>query len=336
MDERSLRIEDEPFSDIYVYDKGVKERIQGLIDGEECVQLVEKAKDLGSTLPLLDEMVPDKKARPIKEMLPVLKPFYDRAEYRTKEDYLQYLKQAYGFMLCPLEVPPGRILSVFYPGYKRGWKPSQESAVELLKKFYVEVALINELTPAQWKDVASATNPEAVLAKMLYGTKFKGDFEDFLGKIPWILSRDVYSSPGLDMVYRMKPGQEMPKKPFGVGEGFLKNLVKSSRDNRAYILLADGENTLRLGDKGQITDRIEGEGSARIDTFVGLSKIERDFVVHQRIIIWQNPGFEKYRKASLFDRIRYVKPSRYLCVIREQALPLDIPFLERKLEDYRR
>ncbi|MEE9151557.1 MAG: hypothetical protein V3U20_06975 [Thermoplasmata archaeon] len=329
MEDRLWRIEDDIFSDIYLYDSRVRDKIESLIASEECVQLVEKAEAQGNVLPLLDEVIRDKKSHPIPKFMSLLNPFYSWKEYRTKEDYLQYLKQAYGFMLSPLEIPPGRIVSIFFPHYGRTWSPSPESALELLKKFYVEVNLINDLTPLQWKKVASATNPEMMMAKMLYGTRFKPEFENLLKRIPWILSSDVYGSPGLDLIYRRAPGHEMPKKPFGVGESYLSNLVKASLTNQAYTLLPIGDEKVRLTDKIQITSQIEAEGTAQIDSFVGLSKIEHDFVIHRHIIIWQNPGYERYQKASFFDRLRFAKPSRFLCVIREKALPLEIPFLKR-------
>ena len=334
MEKRLWRVENELFSDIYEYDKGVREKIEKLINSDECVQLVEKAKSKESVLLLMDEVIPDKKDPSIKRIFSMLNPFYNRGEYRTKEDYLQYLKYAYGFMLSPLEVPPGMVLGLFYPGYKRAWSPSQDSAEELFTKFYVEAKLIKELTPTQWKEVASSKNPETKIAELLFGTRFKPDFMDFLKKIPWIMSEDVYGSPGLDIIYRRAPGQEMPKKPFGVGEGFLTNLVTSSQNNQTYTLIEVGEESVRLQEKSQITNQIEAEGSATIDSFVGMSKIERDFVIHQRIIIWYNPGFEKYEKASFIDRLVYAKPSRFLCVFREQALPLEIPFLERKFDEH--
>lgn len=326
----------ELFSDIYTYDSRVKEKIQNLVESDECLQLVSKAESMGFALPILDDLIPDKKIDPIPKLLSILYPFDNGKEYRTKEDYLQYLKQVYGFMMTPLEVPPGRVVSIFFPKLKGTWEPSQDSSIELLKKFYVEVSLINELSPSQWKKVCTATNPEAMIAKMLYGAKFTPDFEMFLKKIPWILSWDVYGSPGLDLVYRRAPGHEMSKKPFGIGEGFVDNLVTSSRDNQAHVLLEIGDKRLKLKDKRQIMDQIESEGSATIDSFIGLSKIERDFVVHQKIIIWENPGFEKYQKVSLLRRIKYAKPSRFLCVIHEQALPLEIPYLERKFDKFRK
>lgn len=328
MDEQLIRIEKELFTDIYLYDGDVKDKIEGLINSEECVHLVEKAEELGSVFPLLDEVIPDRKSRPIPKLLSFLYPFDTRREYRTKEDYLQYLKQAYGFMMSPLEIPPGRIVSIFFPYHKRSWSPSPDSAVDLLKKFYVEAKLINELTPLQWKEITSSKNPEAMITKMLYGVRFKPEFEKLLRRIPWVLSSDVYGSPGLDIVYRRAPGHEMPKKPFGVGEGYLKNLVKASLENQTYTLLTIGEENIKLTDKNQITSQIESDGKAHIDSFIGMSKIERDFVIHRHIIIWQNPGFERYENASLLHRLRFAKPSRFLCAIKEEALPLELSFLK--------
>ncbi len=307
----------------------MKEKIEKLINGDECVHLVEKAEELGSVLPLLDEVIPDRKSRPIPRLLSFLYPFDSRKEYRTKEDYLQYLKQAYGFMMSPLEIPPRRIVSIFFPRLNRSWSPSPDSAVDLLKKFYVEVKLINELTPLQWKDITSSKNPEAMITKMLYGVRFKPEFENLLRRIPWVLSSDVYGAPGLDIIYRRAPGHEMPKKPFGVGESYLKNLVKSSLANQTYSLITIGEENIKLTDKTQITSQIESDGKAHIDSFIGMSKIERDFVIHRHIIIWKNPGFERYEKASFLHRLRFAKPSPFLCAIKEEALPLEITFLKR-------
>ena len=336
MDEQLWPIEPEILGDIYLFDKEVMDRIEGLINGKECEQLIKKAESIGNVLPLLDEVVPDKKSRPIPKLLSFLYPFYNGAEYRTKEDYLQYLKQAYGLMLTPLEVPPGRVINLFFPKYKRTWSPSSDSAVELLKKFYVEVKLIKELTPLQWKKVASAPNPEKMLNKLLYNTKFKPEFRDLLHRIPWILSSDVYGAPGIDLIYRRAPGHEMPKKPFGVGGNYLKNLVQTSLANQVYTLLEIGNENVRLTNIIQITGQIESEGSAHLDSFIGLSKIERDFVIHRHLIIWENPGYEKYEKASFLERLRFAKPSRFLCAIREQAFPLEIPFLERNPDMVRR
>lgn len=334
--EEQLKGTEDAFTDIYIYDKDAKERVQSLIESKECIDLVNKAKAMGSTLLLLDELIPDKKVRPFTRFRSAIKPFDDRSEYRTKEDYLQYLKYAYGFMMSPMEIPPGRILSLFFPGYRRSWSPSQDSAIELLKRFYAEVRLISELSPSQWEEVVKSTNPEGTISKLLYGTEFKPDFEEFLRRIPWIMSWDAYGTPGLDLMYRRAPGHEMPKKPFGVGDSFFNNLVRSSLSNQIHTVLVLEEERIKLTAKSQITDQIKAEGSATIDSFIGLSKIERDFVIHQRIIIWQNPGFKKYQRSSLFHRLRYAKPSRFLCLIREDALPLEIPFLERKFERYRR
>ena len=330
--EMQLKPLKEILEDIYIYDEEVVKKIERLRDSEECILLVERGQSLGSVLPLLDEMLPDKKESKIFKFFSLMKPFYNGREFKTKEDYLQYLKHAYAFMLTPLEVPPGRIVSTFYPTYKKNWSPSSESALELLKKFYVEIKLINELTPRQWERVSIAKNPEAMITKLLYGTRFKPEFENLLRKIPWILSWDIYGSPGLDIIYRRAPGHEMPKKPFGVGESYLDNLAKSSLENQTYTVLNVGEENIKLTDKTQIKNQIEIEGSAHLDSFIGLSKIERDFVIHRRIIIWENPGLKRYQEVNLFKRLIYAKPPRFLCVIREQALPLEITFLERGVD----
>ncbi|UCE74857.1 MAG: hypothetical protein JSV56_03930 [Methanomassiliicoccales archaeon] len=337
MDELWWGKEDELFTDIYDYDTAILEKVQHLMDSPECLSLAERAITQGNALPLLDEVLADKKENPVKKLKLMLNPFYSRAEYKTKDDYLQYLKSAYGFMMSPLEEPPGRIMGMFFPKYKRSWSPSHNSAVELLTKFFVEVNLIEELSSREWRMVVHASNPEATLAKMLYGASFKPDFDEFLRKIPWILSWDVYSSPGLDLMYWTAPGQKLPKKPFGIGHGFLTNLATISKEKRAYVLLNTGNNQeeagrMRLDDKNQILKQIEAEGTANLDTFVGLSKIERDFVIHQHIVIWKNPGYERYQRASLFNRIRFARPHPFLCVLREQALPLEIAFIERKFE----
>ena len=66
-------------------------------------------------------------------------------------------------------------------------------------------------------------------------------------KIPWILSSDVYGSPGLDLIYRRAPGHEIAKKSFGVNHGFLRNLVRSSLNKQAYTLLLKGEERIKSG-----------------------------------------------------------------------------------------
>ncbi|UCE36588.1 MAG: hypothetical protein JSW00_13870 [Thermoplasmata archaeon] len=325
---------EEIFGDIYQYDRGVEKRIEEIVESDRCQELIEKAKSTGNTLSLLDDVVPERREKAIPKLLSKLHPFYRRTEYRTKEDYLQYLKQAYGLLLTPMEVPPGRMVGLFFPNHKKTWSPSQNSAQELLKKFYVEVALIKELSPAQWSEVLGAQNPEAAITKMIFKTEFTSEFEEFLRTIPWIISEDVYGAPGLDLVYRYAPGQKMPKKPFGVGEGFLDKLVESSVRDQTRTILYLNDEKVKLSDKKQVIDQIEAESSARLDSFMGISKIERDFVIHQHIIIWYNPGYEKYHKASLFEKIIYAKPPRFLCAIREEALPLDIPIVSRRSNSF--
>lgn len=335
MDELVWLKEDELFTDIYEYDTAVIDRISSLLQSHEHIRLMERAQTEGSVLSLLDEVIPARR-RTSKRLKSLMNPFYAREEYDSKEEYLQYLKQAYGFMMNPLEEPPGRILGLFFPHYSRHWSPSRDSAEQLLSKFFIEVNLIRELSKGQWRTIASSTNPEAALARTLYGARFRPEFSEFLRKIPWILSRDVYSSPALDLMYWTAPGQKLPRKPFGIDDGFLENLASVSRENKALVLITTGEDSLgnpertNLAEKQQITELIEKEGTATLDTFVGLSKIERDFVIHQHIVVWNNPGYARYRNASLFKRIRYLRPHRYLCVFREQAVPLEIAAFESR------
>jgi hypothetical protein len=324
----------ELFDDIYEYDKEVESRIKELAESDECQKLLNKAQSTGSTISLLDDVVPSQRIRFIPRLISKVRPFYRKEEYKTKEDYLQYLKHAYGFLLTPMEVPPGRAVGLFFPNHKKTWSPSEDSAQELLKKFYVEVALISELSPQQWNEIAGAQNPEAAINKMIFKTKFTSEFMEFLKKIPWIVSDDVYGAPGLDIVYRRAPGHTIPKKPFGVGEDFIKKLVDSSSNNQTHTVLEEGEDKIRLKNKEQIIKKLESEGTVHLDSFMGISKIERDFVIHQHIAIWYNPGYKKYETASMFQKILYAKPPRYLCAIREEALPLEIPFVSRRQDKY--
>jgi hypothetical protein len=318
------------FGDIYVYDKEVETKIESLISSSECKWLLKKAKQKGDAISLLDEVLPDSGITPIPKIISKLRPFYNRAEYQTKEDYLQYLKQVYGFLQTPMEVPPGPILSTFYPNLKRTWSPSKDIAQELLVRFYVEVKLISELTPRQWKKVVDSQNPEMKINELIFKTRFKPEFRDFLRKIPWVMSLDAYGAPGLDLIWRYAPGSELPKKPFGVGNGYLTKLVRSSRENRAHIVVWVDDEKKKLTHSNQIRAQIKSEGAAKLDSFLGISKVERDFVIHKHIIIWGNPGLRRYKKASLYKRVIYLKPHPYLCIIREEALPLEIPFIAHR------
>jgi hypothetical protein len=330
VDKELKELDEQRFTDIYKIDPEVEGRIKGIIESPECQDILERARETGSTLSLLSEIVPDKRVHPLRRIREKARPFYEGREYQSKDDYLQYLKQAYGFLQTPMEVPPGRLISLFYPGMKKNWEPADDIASELLSRFYVEVKLISELSEAQWEKVASAENPEIALNKVLFKTEFKEDFQEFLKTIPWIVSYDAYGSPGLDLIWRYAPGAELPKKPFAVGEKYLKKIVKRTQRKRAYTLLWDDGERIPLKGKKQILAQIENEGEAKLDTFVGLSKIEADFVVHQHIVIWKNPGTAKYDEASRITKLIYLRPSKYLCIIREEALPLEIPFLKRK------
>jgi hypothetical protein len=324
------QLDEERFNDIYKIDPDVEGRIRMIIESPECQDILERARESGNTLSLLSEIVPDKKVHPIRRMREKVRPFYEGREYKSKEDYLQYLKQVYGFLQTPMEVPPGRLISLFYPGMKKNWEPDEDIAAELLSRFYVEVKLISDLSKEQWDRIRTSENPEFVLNKILFKTEFKEDFEEFLRTIPWIVSYDAYGSPGLDLIWRSAPGAELPKKPFAVGDKYIKKLVQRTLRKRAYTILWDDGERIPLRGKKQILAKIGDEGEAKLDTFVGLSKIEQDFVVHQHIVIWKNPGTAKYEEASRLIKLIYLRPSKYLCIIREEALPLEIPFLKRK------
>jgi len=168
---------------------------------------------------------------------------------------------------------------------------------------------------------------------MIFKTKFTSDFIKFLRNIPWIISDDVYGAPGLDIVYRRAPGHIISKKPFGVGEDFIKKLVASSSNNQTRTVLEEGEKRIRLTHMKQIIKKIESEGTAHLDSFMGISKIERDFVIHRHIAIWYNPGFRKFENVSILKKILYAKPPKFLCAIREEALPLEIPFVSRRSDE---
>jgi hypothetical protein len=169
-----------------------------------------------------------------------------------------------------------------------------------------------------------------MINNLIFKTKFKPEFEEFLRTIPWIKSEDAYGSPGLDLMYRRAPGSELPKKPFGVGKGYLKKLVRASMEDRAHTLIWVDKEKVKLTNEHQISSQTTGGGEAHLDSFLGLSKVERDFVIHKHIIFWENPGTEKYLKSPFFKRLVYLKPHSYLCIIREEALPLEIAFLKHK------
>jgi hypothetical protein len=335
MDSRLIKPDDPLFGDIYIYDKQVEKKIQALISGSEYKHLIATARKDGSSISVMDEILPDRKIPAIPRLISKIKPFYKGDEYKTKEDYLQYLKQVYGFLQTPFEIPPSWVLSTFYPNLKKKWSSDYKSAEELLTKFYIEVKLISDLSDRQWKQVVSAENPEMMINKLIFKADFKSDFAEFLKKIPWIMSHDVYGAPGLDLMYRTAPGNKLPNKPFGVGEGFLENLVWGSIRGRAHTLLWVGDEKIKLKNKTQIMKIIYEIGEAHLDSFVGLSKVERDFVVHKHIVVWRNPGSKRYDRSPLFKRLIFLKPPRYLCIIREEALPLDIPFLKKRPGGFR-
>jgi hypothetical protein len=330
MDSELINPDDPLFGDIYIYDKEVEKKIIILTSCSEYKHFMAKARKEGSAIHILNDILPNRKVPAIPKLISKLKPFYKGDEYKTKENYLHYLKQVYGFLQTPFEVPPGRVLSTFYPNLKRTWSQDSKTAEDLLTKFYIEFKLISELSEKQWNYVATSDNPEMAINKLIFKAEFKSDFAEFLRTIPWIMSHDAYGAPGLDLMYRTKPGNKLPKKPFGVGDSFLKLLVSASQMKRAHTLLWVDDAKVKLTNKGQIMQLIAETGQAHIDSFIGLSKVERDFVVHKHIIIWKNPGLKRYERAHLFKKMVYLKPPEYLCIIREEALPLDIPFIKKR------
>ena len=50
----------------------------------------------------------------------------------------------------------------------------------------------------------------------------------------------------------------------------------------------------------QLINKIESEGTVHLDSFMGISKIERDFVIHQHIAIW-GCGAVRFPRRDLHD-----------------------------------
>jgi hypothetical protein len=221
----------------------------------------------------------------------------------------------------------------------------------LLKRFYLETKLIQALTNEQWHQIYNSDNPESALIQKLYGIKFNDKFQTFLQQLPWMMAEDYYGAPALDTVYWRAPGPELPKKPIAIEHDFLDRMVEDSKNNRILRLVVnengssvkDGKQSIppavsqeenitavKLTSREQILKMINEYGLVRIDSYLGLSKRENDFVVFQRIMIWPNPGFERFQKATKLDRLSMTSPSPYLGTIQERAIPLEIPFIKSK------
>jgi hypothetical protein len=346
------------FTDMYVVDNKIETRIESILNSPELKKLVKKVEVHDNVSAMLDDILPDDELKEnlslFQRFTTALKPFYDNDEYNSKKSYLRYLRSVYGFMIHPFEEPPNRILNIFYPSLKNSWEPSPEHSIELLKRFYLETKLIQSLTDKQWHQIYNSGNPEAALVQQLYGIKFNDKFRDFLGQLPWMMAEDYYGAPALDTVYWRAPGPELPKKPLAIEMDFLDKLVEDSKKNRIYRLIVDENGhtsesdkrstppeisgrddvtAVKLTSRNQILKMIDEFGIARIDSYLGLSKRENDFVVFQRIMIWPNPGFERYQNAKKLERLSMTKPSPYLGTIQERAIPLEIPFLRPRVDD---
>ena len=175
----------------------------------------------------------------------------------------------------------------------------------------------------------NSKNPEAAIFKLLHGIKFSPKFKTFISSIPWRISQEPYGAPGLDLSFWRTPGPDLAKKPMAADSDFINRLVKSSIDNEAQREVYDEnkDESYKLYNSKQILMQIKKNGKAIIDSYVGISKREADFILHQRTIIWKNPSFGKYKKASFKDRLRLFRPPKYLATIHERILPLEIPFL---------
>jgi hypothetical protein len=248
-------------------------------------------------------------------------------EYGSKKAYRTYLKSVYRFMLIPLEDRPGFLSRLFYAESSAAWEPSPEDARELLEKFYLETKMINKLTDKDWSKVKNSKDPEIVLNKLLYGIKFKPEFDGFLKKIPWIISRDRYGAPALDLVHWRAPGTDVPQKPVSVDDTFIDRLVEGVSEHEAYARIEVGDEFVDLKSRSQIMAQLKEDERVMIDSYVGVSKIERDFVLHKRLILWRNPGHERYEKESRAGKMNKVKPKPYLVLLQEKAQQLEIPFI---------
>ncbi len=331
----------EVFTDMYIVDPDIETRIETILDSPDLKKIVKKAKGADNVTTLLDEILPDEALQEdislFKRFTAALKPFYEHDEYNTKRSYLRYLRNVYGFMIHPFEEPPNQVLNLFYPDLKNSWEPSKENSIELLKRFYLETQLLRELSDKQWQQIYRSNNPEAELIKVLYGIQFNPKFNKFLKDIPWMMAEDYYGAPALDAVYWRAPGPELPKRPMGIDLELLDKLVEESVTNQAYRMVVtetgghDKIESRKLTKTAQILNQIEKEGIARIDSYAGISKRENDFVIFQRMMIWLNPGYERYENATKLERLKMTKPAPYLGTIRERAIPLEIPFLRPKL-----
>lgn len=317
------------FSDMYLRDANMEARIREVAESKKMRALQIEAQKRGRSLELLDEVVPED---PIplpffKRFVATFKVFKTQPEYGSKEAYLAYLKSAYRFMMQPLEDPPGLFYRIFYQSRYDAWWPSADEARELLEKFFIEAQLIRNLSDADWEKVRLADDPEVVLNKLLYGIKFKPEFENFLHNIPWLISHDRYGAPALDLVFWNPPGTDVPQKPIGVDDEFIDELVEGVRDRESYTRIEVNDKFVELKNKKQIMGQLDSDERVLIDSYVGVSKLERDFVLHKRLILWRNVGYENWEKDRAKGKAKGARPKPYLVILQEKAQHLEIPFV---------
>jgi len=293
--------------------------------------ILRKSQTRVNYLDLLHDVVPrGQEPRFYQRFRISFKVFRDDPEYDSKEEYLNYLKRAYRFMMIPLEEQPSLIYRIFYRESGLGWVPSHDDAKELLEKFYLEKELIDQLPDRDWEKVKNAKEPEVTLNRLLYGIDFKPDFESFLKNIPWIVSRDRYGAPALDLVFWNPPGTEIPQKPVAVDDGFIDELIEGVKKHQSYARIEVNDKFVELKSRKQIEQRLEVDERVLIDSYVGVSKIERDFVLHKRLILWSNPGYERWVKESKMGKMKRTKPKPYLVMLQEKATQLEIPFVAQE------
>ncbi len=340
--ETALSTPVDPMDKLYAIDPKVQARMDLLLESDDCKALVDRAQAAGSAIEVLDGIDIGGALPPIQKLLDAIKPFDDRREYRSKEDYLRYLKLVYGFLMTPMEEGPPRMMRLFYPSLASSWRPDNDASVELLRRFYVETQMVKDLPEETWAKVRKAVVPEAFLAKNMYGVDFESRFKLFLTGLSWYMAPDTYSGPQASIDPWQLPGREPSNKPIKARPSFLKQLVADSLKGKSFTLVRkpidnftpEGE-VIQPQDNGteekaedfalefegeklstiaQLRETLDSGKLVRLDTYIGLSKIEGDYVLCHSMSIWRN---EKSK-----DR-RYP----YSYKIEEHAIPLELPFL---------
>lgn len=293
---------------IYEYTSELDAKCKFYLEKSEYKTLIEKANASNCITPLLSEVFPASLTLKSKIINLVRHPFYQKEEFRTKMDYLSYLKNIYEFLISTFDDNN--------PGNKK-------IAENLLTEFYLEVKLIESITDELWEKISKSKNPELEISRLIYGIKFEPKFKEFLEKIPWRIAKDVYKAPLFDGAHFHLAGTELPKKkPILANEKFLECLI--SEDSYKEIIFGE-KKAKTLKNKDQIIDEISKKGQAVINLYQGVSKYEGDFLIQQQLQIYPNPNHKDKLLSRLFER---QKP--YLFTITERIIPLEIKFLDNK------